>query len=295
MQTFDQAIAVQRLGTPDAAGSYCGVVDGAWSIAGRPNGGYLLAMAARAALDTAGPDHPHPVAAAAAYARPPRFGPVELTVEPVRSGRSTSLLQVRMHQDGATCLEALVTCGRLPEPGAGEVWHDGVPAPSLPPEADCVRLSPRGPGFDVPLMGVLSERLDPATAGWASGRPGGASELRAWVRFHDGRAPDPLALLLAVDCLPPATFELGGSGWVPTLQLAAFVRAVPAAGPLLVRQVARHVATSESANPAASRAAVSRSGTVDETCDVWDSTGRLVATGHQLAALRVPRAAPVPG
>jgi hypothetical protein len=29
-------------------------------------------------------------------------------------------------------------------------------------------------------------------------------------------------------------------------------------------------------------------GPVDEGCDVWDSTGRLVATGHQLAGVRHP-------
>jgi hypothetical protein len=31
-------------------------------------------------------------------------------------------------------------------------------------------------------------------------------------------------------------------------------------------------------------------GLVDETCDVWDAQGRLVATGHQLAGVRMPTA-----
>jgi hypothetical protein len=45
---------------------------------------------------------------------------------------------------------------------------------------------------------------------------------------------------------------------------------VPAPGPLRVRTLARSVGA----------------GAVDETCDLWDSTGRLVAVAHQLAAVR---------
>jgi hypothetical protein len=121
-------------------------------------------------------------------------------------------------------------------------------------------------------MGPLDQRLDPATLGFAMGSPSGAGELRGYVTFDDGRDLDPLSLLLVADSLPPATFDLPGLhlGWVPTLQLSVFVRAVPAPGPVVVRHVARSVGA----------------GAVDETTDVWDSTGRLVAVGHQLALVR---------
>jgi hypothetical protein len=165
------------------------------------------------------------------------------------------------------CVEGMVTCGHL---DPAEPYFDGVPPVELPPEEACPRLPVEGPGFQVPLMGVLAERLDPATMGWAVGKPSGRGELRGWVRFDDGREPDTLALLTVVDALPPATFDLGVTGWVPTLELSCHVRAVPAPGALVVRQRARHVA----------------GGRVDEECDVWDSSGRLVATGHQLAGVR---------
>jgi len=119
----------------------------------------------------------------------------------------------------------------------------------------------------------LAEHLDPATSGWTRGQPDGVGELRAYLMLDDGAGPDPLSLLLAVDALPPASFDLGLGGWVPTLQLSAWVRAVPAAGPLVVRQRARLVQGQR----------------FDETCDVWDSRGHLVATGHQLAGVRLPR------
>lgn len=264
---FETATAVE----PDGPGQYRAQIDPQWSIAGRTNGGYLLALLGRAASAAAGPNHPDVVAATATYLSPPPPGAVRLLVDVLRKGRGTSVLRVRLATlDGEPRVEALVTCGRL-DPEA-EPFHDGVEAVILPPREDCVRLEVDGPAFTVPIMAVLDEDLDPACLGWARGRPSGAGELRGWLRLADGHDPDPVMLLLAVDALPPATFDLGLGGWVPTLQLSAWVRAVPEAGPLAVRQRARLV----------------EAGLVDETCDVWDSRGRLVATGHQLAGVRAP-------
>ena len=87
---------------------------------------------------------------------------------------------------------------------------------------------------------------------------------------------DAASLLLAVDRLPPASFDLGSSGWAPTRSLAAHVRALPAPGPLRVRQRARLVANER----------------MDEVCDVVDARGVLVAVGFQLAGLRLPDGPP---
>jgi hypothetical protein len=117
----------------------------------------------------------------------------------------------------------------------------------------------------------VDTRLDPATAGWALGRPSGEPVLRAWMRFADGREPDPLALVLFADALPPTSFALGNFGWAPTVQLQVLVRALPAPGWCLVEARAGEVA----------------GGWVDEDYRIWDSTGRLVAQSRQLA--RAPR------
>ena len=81
-----------------------------------------------------------------------------------------------------------------------------------------------------------------------------------------------LSLLFFLDALPPATFEVVMSGWVPTLSLTAYVRARPAPGPLRIRQVAHAI----------------DDGRVDETCEVWDVSGRLVGQATQLAGIRLP-------
>lgn len=265
---FDTATAI----TPGEPGRFTAEVDPRWSIAGRTNGGYLLALVGRAAAAVAG-DHEQVVAASATYLSPVPAGEAHLLVDVLRRGRSTAVLRVRVQSpDGEPRVEAHVTCGRL-RTGA-EPFHDGVERAQLPPIGGCVRLPPHTGEFEVPLMDVVAEHLDPATLGWTRGRPSGAGELRGHLQLADGREPDPLSLLLAVDALPPASFDLGLGGWVPTLHLSAWVRAVPAPGPLVVRQRARLVAD----------------GLFDETCDVWDAGGRLVATGHQLAGVRVPAA-----
>ena len=78
---------------------------------------------------------------------------------------------------------------------------------------------------------------------------------------------------MVVDALPPVTFDLGLPGWAPTLELTVHVRARPAPGWAVVRHATRNVS----------------GGHFEEDCEVWDSTGTLVAQSRQLALL--PRGA----
>jgi len=267
---FDRAIAVR---TRPGGVVHDVTIDPGWAIGDKPNGGYLLAMLARAAVESAtaveGLIHPHALTASAHYLATPGPGPAEIHAEVLRRGKRMSQVRSRMLQGGTARVEAVFTLGRL-DP-TSEPWWDDVPAPDATPMEDCVRATaPPGGQFDLPLMQRVDLRLDPAVTGFAQGAPSGRGEVRGWFRFTDGRAADPHALLLAVDVLPPATFELGSTGWVPTFELTAYVRRVPAPGPLLVRHRARLV----------------EADIVDEACDVWDSRGRLVAQATQLAGVR---------
>jgi hypothetical protein len=126
-------------------------------------------------------------------------------------------------------------------------------------------------GFPVPIMDEVDLRVDPATLSFAAGKPTGRGELRGWLGLPGDVAFDPISLLYAVDAFPPATFDIELSGWVPTLELSVYVRAVPAPGPVQVLQRAQLIDAQR----------------VDEVCFVWDSTGRLVAQGTQLAGIRL--------
>jgi hypothetical protein len=256
-------------------GRYGAAVDPRWSIGGRPNGGYLMALVARAGVQFTGggEGQPDPLGVSASFPSSPVPGPVEIDVELVRRGRAFTVLRARLSQDGAPQVDAVVTCGRLPE--SAQTLYDGTTRPTLPPREACFQLPTEGPGFEVLLMSVVRQELDPAVLGWTQGRPSGEPEIRGYLSLMDGREPDPLSLVLAVDAAPPPTFGLGVRGWVPTLQLSSWVRQRPAPGPLVVRSRAGLVTTTAEGT-----------GFTDETCEIWDSSGALVATGVQLAGLR---------
>jgi acyl-CoA thioesterase len=235
--------------------------------AGILHGGWLLETVTAEALTRT--DHPHPLAVSAHYAAAPRVGDADLDIEVLRAGRSVATLRTQLAQEGQPKVSALVTAGRLPEAGLTP-RHLAAHPPQMPPPEMCVRHEmPEG----LPRNGItenLDVRLDPATAAWTQGSFGGGAEVRAWVRSATGRAVDPLMLLTVADALPPVTFELGIAGWVPTLELTVYLRALPVQGWLRCVQRARLV----------------HGGWLDEECEVWDSSGQLVVQARQLAGYK---------
>ena len=202
-------------------------------------------------------------------------GPAVVRTEVVRCGGSISTGQASVYQTGADGAEVerlrvIAHYGdldKLPD----EARTTAAP-PALPPVEDCAPSaaapdSIAGPKGRRGLLDRIDLRLDPATVGWAVGKPSGKGEMRGWFALADGREPDPLSLLLAVDAFPPTAFDLGVRGWVPTLELTAHIRARPAPGPLRVCIGTRNLA----------------GGLLEEDAEVWDSAGRLVAQSRQLA------------
>ncbi|HUO72373.1 MAG TPA: thioesterase family protein [Solirubrobacteraceae bacterium] len=262
---FDEVSAL--VGTH--AGQFTAAVDPEWTIAGKPNGGYLLAMLGRAAAATT--THEHVIAASAHYLHAPEPGPVSIETDLLRAGRSASQVRATMSQAGARCVEALLTTSRL-ERSVTPFWDGGLPQISSVSYEDAVPLVARTPdGGRVAIMDQIDVRLDPDSAGFTIGAPRGRGELRGWLQLPGGESFDTASLLFAVDAFPPATFDVQFSGWVPTLELTVYVRALPAPGPVRILQRARLIDHQR----------------VDEACFVWDSTGRLVAQGTQLAGIRL--------
>lgn len=265
----DFELDVDTAVTPLGEGRYGATITDRWDVGGRPNGGYLLATAARALL--AEMPHPDPLTVSAHFLASPPQGPASVDVEVVRRGRTVSTGEARLHSGDRERLRVLATCGDL---GAldGPVRVTARP-PDLPPRDACVGGQAALPGG---VEATIAERFDmrwaPGLPGWANGQPSGAAEVAAWVRFADGRQPDPLALLLVPDALPPTAFELGLFGWVPTIELSVHVRARPVPGWLAV----------------VVRTRVVQGGYLEEDSEVWDAEGTLVAMGRQLARLALP-------
>jgi acyl-CoA thioesterase len=255
-----------------------------WTVGGRPHGGYLLAIMARAAIvSDADATHPHPLSASAVYVSSPDVGPATVSVEVLRRGRTASQVRAQLRQEDKVRVDAQFTLGQLtpdPEP----VWTTDT-MPDVAPFEECRRGStdPRGTGMHVAMLHLVDQRLDMSSLGKhdrSDPNPyrGGSGEIRGWVAFADDTPFDPVSLLYAADSFPPATFTIGTAGWVPTLTLTAYLRGLPAPGPLRVRQ----------------RVGLLAGTLADQVCEVWDSAGRMVAQATQLDAIRMDPAALLP-
>ena len=83
---------------------------------------------------------------------------------------------------------------------------------------------------------------------------------------------DAIGLLIAADTFAPVVFNRGEFpvGWSPTLELTVHIRGVPAPGPLRCRFFSRFI----------------ENGMFDESGEIWDSEGALVAHSRQLALVQ---------
>jgi hypothetical protein len=273
---FDRDIAVSRL----TDGDFAADLGAGWVVGGGVNGGYLLAVignAVRERLRESG--HVDPFSVSAHYLSAAVAGPAVVETRVVRAGGRFSTVAATLVQDvdgvATPRISALATYGDLDSArdaatdAAADALHLALPVPDLPPLEECVLASdaPEEVKKVGPLLDRFGTRLDPATAMWAIGRPSRQGMVQGWFELADHRPLDPIALLLVVDALPPTTLDLGMPGWAPTLELTAHVRAKPAPGWVVVRHATRTVA----------------GGLFEEDCEVWDSTGRLVAQSRQLA------------
>jgi acyl-CoA thioesterase len=276
---FDRQIAIERDGHAGASGGagvrYRADLAAGWQVGGGVNGGYLLSVLGNALRATL-PDKPDPVVVSAYYLSASVPGPATVSVDVRRDGGRLATAAVDLRQGDAGRITALATVGDLDR--LGDDVRTTAEELHLPPPEQCVpnTMAPPEVRAVAPLMDRFDMRFHPDHVGWAVGRPSGNGELAAWFRLADGREPDPISLLMVVDALPPVTFDLGMPGWAPTLELTAHVRARPAPGWLKVRHATRNLA----------------GGMFEEDCEVWDSTGRLVAQSRQLALQPRPVAPP---
>src|SRR5437763_536625 len=142
--SFAAATAVQ----PATPGEWAGSIAPGWEIAGNANGGYLLAMAARALAGAAG--RPDPVTVTAHYLSPGRTGDVRIATQILKDGKRFATGTATMFAGDRPLLAVLgslrcrfatrfVTAGFLEEDG--EVWDS---TGRLVGQARQLALVPRG-------------------------------------------------------------------------------------------------------------------------------------------------------
>lgn len=269
MGEFLDATQVRRVGDGPGARYATDIVPG-WDIAGNANGGYLIALAARAAADAVGRP---PLSITAHYLAPGRPGPAEVLVDVHRAGRRTATASAVLRGEGGDILRVLGTFAELREEGPAVV--DAAP-PDLPPLGECVRVAP--PAEQSGFGDRIEMFVHPDDAVFRLGTPRGVAEFRGWFEFADRQPIDPFGLLVAADAFPPVIFNRGEFpiAWAPTLELTVHIRGVAAPGPLRCRFSSRFM----------------QAGMFEEDGEVWDANGTLVAQSRQLAL--IPRPVPAP-
>jgi hypothetical protein len=280
---FSAASKVRSLGD----GTFTADLSPDWTVGNRPHGGFLLAMLSRTALevaasgsDTANRDGANsgssaetldPLAVSAQFLRSPEIGPVLLRTEVRKFGRTAAVIAVNLEQRGSSCVESMITVGRMGEDAPA--WTDLPDLPAKPP-ADALDLAAVPGAAAFKLSRTCEVRLDQSNTGFLHGRSGDPLRLRMWARPR-GEHPDVLFGLVAGDISMPVTLNLGRYGWSPTVQLTALLRGRPAPGWLRVEVGCRAV----------------HGQWFDEDAIVIDSAGRLICQSRQLALTPIDRAA----
>ncbi len=271
--SFHDATAVTS--DPSVDGRYRATIHDGWDINGNANGGYLIAIAARAMAAASG--RQNPVTITAHYLSPGKPGEVTIDTEIIKSGKSFVTMTGSMRADDKPVLQVLGSFSDIKS--TGDVLLANGEPPELPPIEDCI-LNAHDPdsGWPPPFNARIDLRLHPDDTPNLNGIPtrdgkrSGNALVRGWFRLRDDEPIDAFGLLQASDGFPPTVFNVDlPVGWVPTLELTVQVRSNPAPGWLRGKFTTRFVTD----------------GLLEEDAEIWDSRGHLVALSRQLAL--VPR------
>jgi hypothetical protein len=266
---FAAATAVTPIDADGTTRRWAADVPSGWDIAGNANGGYLLAIAARAMVGQLG--RPDPVSVTGHYLSPGQVGPLDVEVTTVREGRRFSTARAEITSEGKPVLSTIGTFGDLSD--AGEPIRVQGSPPDLPPPSECMGMPALGEGEVPSFMNRVDLRLHPEDTGFARGEPSGEARVRGWFSLPGGEPVDTIALLCALDAFPPTIFNADlPLGWVPTLEFTAHLRGRPAPGPLAAEFTTRFVT----------------GGFLEEDGLIWDGQGTLVGQSRQLALLPRP-------
>ena len=266
---FDRDIQLTVCQSPEQELADFGQVSDNFLVNGVPNGGYLMAMMANAALSHS--ERQAPVSMTANFLRRSVPGEMAFKHELMnRSGQFDRLeikaLQKNKDGDEKEAIRAFVTL--MDEfPGDGELRYER-PEPEVLPRDECQRMLPF-PNYSI-FRNVIS-LMEPSSFGWMKDEPSERSEHKGWIRLADERPWDALSLILASDAFPPPVLASQGMvAWVPTIELSVQLRKIPISRWLKCVFRSNYITD----------------GLVEEDGEIWDEEGHLVAISRQLAQFK---------
>ncbi|MDG1986695.1 MAG: thioesterase family protein [Halieaceae bacterium] len=260
MGDFWRDTAVKKIGENHWRGHLC---EG-WRIGEVPNGGYVMALGARALSEALA--HPHPQVVNAFYISPTELGPIDCFVTVLRSSKRTSHASVQMIQKGEP--KVILTAAYVDlNVSKGPNWSS-FQADKIPVWDDCEI----GANSGLEFRQRVDIRLASGGNVFRTGKPSGEGKIEGWLAHQDRTDPDVISLLMFADAMPPPAFNVFGKvGWVPTVELTVQIRALPSRGPIQARMQTSSIT----------------SGVMEEDGTFWDTEGQLVAIGRQTARIRL--------
>ncbi|MEE8375563.1 MAG: thioesterase family protein [Acidimicrobiia bacterium] len=263
--SFAEATAV----APRQDGEYAGEILAGWDIFGIANGGYVMAIAARA-MGEAAQDR-ELVSITGYFTNPGRSGPVTVQVQPIKTGRGFSTFRAEVTGNDRPLVSVIGAYARPDRKLGGTKLLE--PSFELPPPEDCLQAIPSADGpFPPPMTDKVRIMIHPEDASGLFTERAGSALVRGWFRLLDGEPTDPLSLVLVADAFPPAVFTTDLEvKWTPTLDLTVHIRNPQPGGWLKCRFRTRFVT----------------GGLLEEDGEIWDEEDNLVAQSRQLAL--VPR------
>lgn len=254
----------------DAEGRLVGETSPAyWNMAG-PFGGITATLLLRAALEDSRRIG-EPVAQTVNFCAPIAEGGYEVTVRPIRSGRSVQHLYVELRQGETIAANATIICALR-----GETWnHHSAAMPHVPPAEEVPLFTAKAPlawlsRYDFryvdgpPLFGT--EHAEPQSA-----------ESRLWVADQPPRPLDHLSLAALCDVFIIRIYQVRGLR-VPagTVSMTSYFHATAAE------------MAAQGTRPVLARAGSMRFGGnfFDQQGEVWSDAGQLLASTTQVVWFR---------
>ena len=265
---FSDAMRLTPVSSDGEVSVFDGMLNRHWTIGEKVHGGAMLALcanAARMAISRHGQDV-QPIAVSGSFLWAPDPGPLRVVTTMRKRGRRVSLIDVELKQGEKTAVRAVLTLA-APEHDVAPLLSMNPVVPLMTPEPP-PGLEPIGPGHPMADIVHLAHGCDirPSLTTMAPRADGGPPVIEYWVRPKEGPA-DALFALLCGDVSAPVTFGVNRFGWAPTVQLTAYLRAIPADGWLRVMCTTMQIGQDW----------------FDEDHVVVDCEGRIIVQSRQLA------------
>ena len=272
LHLFDEAIAL----APAGEGRFTGTSHPAWANMVGPFGGVSAAVLLNAVLQ-----HPAllgaPVSLTVNFCAPLANGTYEVLARPARTNRSTQHWTIELQQTGTDGQQEAVLTATAVTAARRETWsaHD-TPLPKVPAPAEVPRVQLAAPVEWVrryemrPVTGALPARWDGQAA---TDDPQTASLTQLWMRDDPLRPLDFCSLAAMADVFFPRVYlrrstrvSVGTISMTVYFHADAQQLAQTGTGYLLGQARAQHF----------------RNGYFDQTAQLWNEAGTLLATTHQI-------------